>query len=47
MDQYCELPQRTEEYEEFFEYVIANENCPTNVKEAFDLFQYFLHLHPP
>ena len=47
MDQYCELPQHTEEYAEYFEYVIANKNYPTNVKEAFDLFQYFIHLRQP
>ena len=47
MDQYCELPQHIEEYAEYFEYVIANKNYPTNVKEAFDLFQYFIHLRQP
>ena len=41
-----QLPQHMEEYAEYFEYVMANKNCPTNVKEAFDLFQYFTHLQP-
>ena len=42
-----QLPQHMEEYAEYFEYVMANKNCPTNVKEAFDLLQYFIHLKQP